>query len=68
MMTRYRIPPTANQGSCVIVGKSTLMETARENALWEYNSMRAHDGQRPLSALPRGTKSERVSDEIPTVR
>jgi hypothetical protein len=34
------------------------METAEENALWTYNSLREHDGQPPLKALPKGTTSQ----------
>lgn len=56
MIVEYTMPPTREQGTCVIIGKSSYMETARENALWAYNSMREHDGQPPLSALPKGTK------------
>jgi len=57
---RYTIPPTAKAGSCTIVGVSSLTETARENALWEYNSMLAHDGFPPVSAFPPGTKSKLI--------
>ena len=55
---QYTIPPTANVGNCTIVGVSSLTETARENALWEYNSMRAHDGLPPVGTFPNGTKSK----------
>lgn len=59
MRIKYRLPATAKQGPCTIVGTSSTTETARDNALWEYNSMRAHDGQSPISGLPWGTTSER---------
>lgn len=36
------------------------MESAREYALREINSMRDHDGLPHLSRLPNGTKIERV--------
>ena len=53
----YAIPATATQGACTIVGTASLMETARENALWQYNDMRAHDGLDPVVSLPPGTVS-----------
>ena len=55
---QYTIPPTANVGSCTIIGVSSLKETARENAIWEYNYMRAHDGLDPVVTFPNGTKSK----------
>ena len=55
---QYTIPPTANVGNCTIVGVSSLTETARENALWEYNSIRAHDGLPPVGTFPNGTKGK----------
>ena len=55
---QYTIPPTANVGNCTIVGVSSLTETARANALWQYNSMRAHDGLDPVQTFPNGTKSK----------
>ncbi len=30
------------------------MESEREQALWQLNSMRAHDGLKPMSRLPSG--------------
>ena len=62
MRIEYSFPATRSQGPCKIIGVSSPMESARENALWEYNSMRAHDGQPPLSELPKGTTSMRLDD------
>jgi hypothetical protein len=56
----FAIPPTRRQGSCTIIGTSSLMETAYQNALWQYNSMRAHDGLPPVNRLPEGTCKGRV--------
>lgn len=61
MKIEYHIPPTWSQGSCKIIGVSNCMESAYENALWEYNSMRAHDGQPPLGDLPRGTVERQLA-------
>jgi len=36
------------------VVKESVMETMEENALWHYNSSRAHDGLQPLKHLPSG--------------
>ncbi len=63
MRIKYSIPTTRDQGQCEIVGQSSPMETAKENALWTYNSMREHDGQRPVSAFPSGTTSKRISNK-----
>jgi hypothetical protein len=56
----FVIPPTREQGSCTIIGTSSLMETAYQNALWQYNSGRAHDGLTPVNRLPEGTRKGRV--------
>ena len=60
MRIRYSIPPTLHVGSCIIVGQSGFGETARENALWEYNSMRRHDDLPPVKGFPQGTVSKRI--------
>jgi hypothetical protein len=57
---KYVIPASHQVGNCEIVGVSSLMETARENALWQYNSMRAHDGLPPVVSFPNGTKGETI--------
>lgn len=59
---RYTIPTTRDQGSCTIIGVHSPMETCAQNALWDYNSSRAHDGQPPLANLPRGTTSEVLAE------
>jgi len=66
MRIRYTIPPTPDQGSCVIIGKGGYGETPARNALWQYNSNRAHDGQAPVSRLPNGTRAERLRAGAPT--
>jgi hypothetical protein len=35
-----------------IIGVSSSMESCEENALWHINSMREHDGLKPLKKLP----------------
>jgi len=35
---------------------SSPMETKEENLLWDLNKMREHDGQEPLTKLPKGVK------------
>ena len=37
-------------------GTASSMETAYDNALWQYNSSREHDGLRPVKRFPNGTK------------
>jgi len=43
------VPPTAEQGSY----KTNASD--RADALWSYNSARAHDGLPPVSRMPAGT-------------
>lgn len=49
------VPPTAQMGSFKTVARSSRNESAAKNALWDYNSARAHDGLPPLSRMPSGT-------------
>ena len=49
------VPPTKNQGSCSLLGTSSLMETFKQNILWQYNKMREHDGFPPVKRMPSGT-------------
>jgi hypothetical protein len=43
-----------------IFASSNTMETKEENALWDLNSARRHDGLPELKRLPAGTKFERM--------
>ena len=61
MTIKYYIPATNEQGSNTIVGKSSMMETAHQNALWEYNDMREKDGQEPVTDFPFGTIEETLN-------
>jgi len=49
------VPTTDDQGDSQFTCGGSLYETYRQNALHTYNSMRAHDGQAPLSRMPSGT-------------
>lgn len=62
MRIKYKIPVTRDKGPCTLIGTHSTMETCAQNALWQYNRMREHDGQRPLAGLPRGTTSEILID------
>ena len=61
-MAHYKVnfPVTKNMGSYSTIATETSMETKEENALWDYNSARAHDGLQPLHELPYGTTFERI--------
>lgn len=50
-----KVPPTYAVGSFSYVASATYFETVAQNALWHYNSARAHDGYAPLSRMPAGT-------------
>jgi len=43
------VPPTHEQGSY------TTQADSRADALWHYNSARAHDGLAPITRMPAGT-------------
>ena len=58
MQIEYTFPNTKDMSQCQIIGTSSSMESAKENALWEYNSMRAHDGLKPINFMPRGTTAK----------
>jgi hypothetical protein len=54
------VPPTRDQGSTRFNARASYGETLAKNALWSYNSNRAHDGQGPLTKMPKGTTYKRV--------
>ena len=43
-----------------IIATGSPMETVEENALWQLNNMREHDGLSPLKRLPNGCKISRI--------
>jgi hypothetical protein len=47
-----KVPPTMEQGSY------SCNADSRKDALWHYNSARAHDGLEPIKRMPNGTKYE----------
>lgn len=51
---KVTVPPIWEQGSY------STITTSRADALWDYNSCRAHDGLPPLNRMPNGTKYEKV--------
>ena len=57
------IPPTRDMGSFTTKCRASYLETKMENALWEYNSARAHDGLSPVKYLPPGATFTRVEEE-----
>jgi hypothetical protein len=60
-MAKYRVVPPFidDMGSIApFVVTSYPMESAREAALWEINSMRRHDGLAELEELPKGFRFE----------
>ena len=56
-MFNVSVPPTEEQGSF------TMLARSRSDALWHYNSARAHDGLEPLSRMPNGTVYTRTKKE-----
>jgi len=46
-----------------IIVHSTPMETKEEQALWQLNSMRRHDGLKEWRTLPKGVKFTRIQED-----
>ena len=61
-MAKYivEVPPTMDQGNFKFNVSDGVYETAAQDALWQYNSARAHDGQEPLKRMPNGTTYTRM--------
>jgi hypothetical protein len=55
MKYTVKVPPTAQVGSYQTTVTSGRSETPAQQALWDYNSCRAHDGLPPVSRMPAGT-------------
>lgn len=51
----FTVPPTWGMGSYKSACTGYPSETYQENALWDYNRARAHDGLPPLTDMPSGT-------------
>ena len=52
MYYKLSVPPTTEQGSYNIIVKGP---DYRKDALWHYNSARAHDSLEPVKRMPAGT-------------
>jgi hypothetical protein len=60
---RVTVPFIDDMGSVLpFIATSSPMETKEQNALWDLNSMREHDGLPKLSRMPAGTKYERIDN------
>ena len=55
-----KVPPTRDVGSYSTSCGGNCGETYRKNALWHYNSCRAHDGLPPVTKMPPGTTYTRI--------
>lgn len=64
MKYKVTVPPTAQMGSFTCIATRSPMKTLEENALWDYNSSRAHDGLLPLSRMPAGTLYNPIADSV----
>lgn len=52
------VPITSTLGPTILTCTEGLMESKEDNALWQYNKAREHDGNPPLDELPKGTTFE----------
>ena len=55
MIYEVKIPLTKEMSPVQFVVSDKPSESWYEEALWYYNHARAHDGLKPLKALPKGT-------------
>lgn len=59
-MAKYtcNIPWTHDMGTCAPIKgcEDKPNESKEEEALWHYNNSRDHDGLKPLTQLPKGTR------------
>lgn len=55
MLYDVKVPPTKEQGSYTCIVRPNGTETKAAQALWYYNSARAHDGLEPIRRMPAGT-------------
>ena len=62
-MVRYKfmVPPTMEVGSFSGICDSYNDTTYQQDALWQYNSAREHDGLPPLKRMPKGTKYIKIN-------
>lgn len=63
MKYRVTVPPTNDQGSFTFI-VSDKYQSAAADALQDYNSARAHDGQSPLRRMPKGTEYSKVMEYV----
>ncbi len=56
-MTTYtcHVPIGYDNGPYRITCSASLRETKEQNALWQHNKSREHDGLPPVKRMPRGT-------------
>jgi hypothetical protein len=66
-MAKYNVyvPPTMEQGEFNFVCQDSPMGSVQCDALSDYNSARAHDGQEPLKRMPRGTTYTQIVNDTP---
>jgi hypothetical protein len=62
MIYNIKVPPTMEQGSFNFTISRVTSRTVRKEALWDYNSARAHDGLPPVKRMPAGTFYSPVYD------
>lgn len=63
MKYRLYVPPTNEQGGYSVI-VSDKYQTKSADALQDYNSVRAHDGQRPLRRMPKGTTYTKIVEYV----
>lgn len=62
MKFKFTVPPTWEQGSYSGIASGNSTNQCLADALWDYNSCRAHDGLPPLNRMPNGTKYQIIQE------
>jgi hypothetical protein len=62
MKYNFTVPPTENIGSFAGVCQDGFGQNFRQDALWQYNSAREHDGFEPVKRMPAGTEYRGIFD------
>lgn len=63
MYYKVNFPVTRDMGPYSTIAHESALETKEENALWDYNRARAHDGLAPFKQLPKGTTFQAIIKE-----
>lgn len=59
---KVTVPPTMEQGSHEDIARGETLKEMKFDALWDYNSARAHDCLPALQRMPKGVKYQEIKE------